>query len=192
MKKLMIAAAIAMTAVCSQAVTVNWSIGLLNGPKSASDGTVGSTSLKTTIGNWTATLYIYDALGQDVIASDTSTMITYLDGTRVKRSFTNGATWDADVGLLTSSEFTDVAATTAYQYKLIVEGTGIEGSYDASKELALTAFTSDGAAVPTMINAGTVTGWPSQKWEVASIPEPTSGLLLLLGVAGLALRRRRA
>lgn len=29
-------------------------------------------------------------------------------------------------------------------------------------------------------------------WNAAAIPEPTSGLLMLLGMAGLALRRRRA
>ncbi len=29
-------------------------------------------------------------------------------------------------------------------------------------------------------------------WTAAAIPEPTSGLLLLLGVAGLALKRKRA
>ena len=29
-------------------------------------------------------------------------------------------------------------------------------------------------------------------WTAAPVPEPTSGLLLLLGVAGMALRRRRA
>ena len=29
-------------------------------------------------------------------------------------------------------------------------------------------------------------------WAAAAVPEPTSGLLMLLGMAGLALRRRRA
>ena len=32
----------------------------------------------------------------------------------------------------------------------------------------------------------------SNGWTVATVPEPTSGLLMLLGMAGLALRRRRA
>jgi hypothetical protein len=29
-------------------------------------------------------------------------------------------------------------------------------------------------------------------WTAVTVPEPTSGLLLLLGVAGLALKRKRA
>lgn len=32
----------------------------------------------------------------------------------------------------------------------------------------------------------------SATWQSISVPEPTSGLLMLLGMAGLALRRRRA
>ena len=37
-------------------------------------------------------------------------------------------------------------------------------------------------------NSGYWSGWQT----VGAVPEPTSGLLLLMGVAGLALRRRRA
>jgi hypothetical protein len=29
-------------------------------------------------------------------------------------------------------------------------------------------------------------------WQAVAVPEPTSGLLMLVGLAGLALRRRRS
>ena len=45
------------------------------------------------------------------------------------------------------------------------------------------AFNSVSAA--TILSSGTSANF-------AAVPEPTSGLLMLLGVAGLALRRRRA
>ena len=40
--------------------------------------------------------------------------------------------------------------------------------------------------------AGTATTGGIRNWAPAAVPEPTSGLLMLIGMAGLALRRRRA
>jgi len=42
------------------------------------------------------------------------------------------------------------------------------------------------------LNGAASAGYSAPGWYSASVPEPTSGLLMLLGVAGLALRRRRA
>ena len=39
---------------------------------------------------------------------------------------------------------------------------------------------------------GSITFEGGGTWTAAAVPEPTSGLLLLLGVAGLALKRKRA
>lgn len=35
-------------------------------------------------------------------------------------------------------------------------------------------------------------GSTATAWSTAAVPEPTSGLLLILGMAGLALKRKRA
>lgn len=47
-----------------------------------------------------------------------------------------------------------------------------------------------------MLAAGTTLGLSASDFTnsgtIANVPEPTSGLLMLVGLAGLALRRRRA
>ena len=70
-----------------------------------------------------------------------------------------------------------------------------EGSMDAGKSIAYTGATDisayDYAAGSPSPGTFTFTSVPNTG-TIAGVPEPTSGLLMLVGLAGLALRRKRA
>jgi len=71
---------------------------------------------------------------------------------------------------------------------------------DSSDNLSQLTYVADGATVDDTYTISGLTSdtWSGEKFTYATggnftaVPEPTSGLLMLLGVAGLALRRRRA
>ena len=136
---------------------------------------------------WSA-MEIYDATGENVLQADPGIYLAKIIGeTPTKIGDPGEFLYDSGDNLVEGT------------YTLVV-GTDFDGD-------KYTFVTADGSALTDLDGNALVytlsgfgqdtksTGVPRfdvENVKVAAVPEPTSGLLLLLGVAGMALRRRRA
>ena len=167
MKKLMVVAAVAMAAFGLRAATANWNVSVGEYASDWTSPVVGSLVLN--VGGVDYNAPFVDGFAETTIndveggSAVTATMSVVLD---------DGKTWTK------SADFT--VPTLA--------GEGAPADQDALSEFngTIASAFADGntGALPFAADAA------AQGWTAA--PEPTSGLLLLIGVAGLALRRRRA
>ena len=89
-----------------------------------------------------------------------------------------------DDGVYGFSDYFATGKTAGGAYLAITSYTGGE------KEMFRVFTTEANAAGSLLFSPGKTGGGEAGAWTVAAVPEPTSGLLLLLGVAGLALRRK--
>ena len=179
MKKLIIAAAMVCAAAFAQAATVNWTI--LN---VKADGGGAPTA------GWSVMAF-YTEVGagssaiEAAIAAGTAASLAF-ETTTLSASFGTGRVNAHDVTVAAISDtsknydtyfvvFNNSDAAAADKFAMVSDPnkaySGMDGKYTASGNFSSVSWSD----VPAPV-----------------IPEPTTGLLVLLGVAGLALRRRRA
>ena len=179
MKKLLVMSAIVAAAFCANAASFTW-----GGAICAEDGVSAPNS------GTTAYLLYSDAAFGAISEFNTATKTTNAGGTMVDQ-YTITAT-DASNYAFQGTYSNDWDKMNGYYAMVLVDGNTMY--YNTFQ---VTEFTS--ATTPMqnkMINetwsGSEFLGDPAKKGTVTNVPEPTSGLLMLVGLSALALRRRRA
>ena len=194
MKKLIIAATVACVAALTQAATVSWSISGLKDSTGALM-TSGAGYVFCTKGTSQTTVdAVTAALAALTSADDLKTYLNDNSLMDLKGSIsTAGYMGVSGVDLASSGV---PASTTGVRIFAVIVDDDSFGS-DVKYVVTGTSGSVKTPAAGTSNNAGfTLDGATAtanaSNWKTAAVPEPTSGLLLLLGVAGLALKRKRA
>lgn len=189
MKKLMIMATVAVASVAAHAATIKWSTGAIKLPGD------GGAQTGSTMSSSNVTRY-YFALS-DAISGDVFANYATWNATESKYEITSSVTTEGSVskGIAT---FTDPdpysSGDTAYGAVILWYDKNANskmdvGDYYLAKQDSYTLESDSNKTVALGMNSMT---WTAIAAPTPPVPEPTSGILMLLGMAGLALRRKRA
>ena len=193
MKKLIVLAAVAMTAALSQAASVNWSMNNLLG----SDGNAlnsGAAYIFCTKG--TSATSVAAVTAALAALTTESALKDYLQNNSLgalKSAVSGGQAGVTGVDLATSGipEKTSGTAlfavivdddTFATGTKYVVTGVSSNVKTPAASTTNVATYSLPGATATAT----------ASNWKTAGVPEPTSGILMLVGLGALALKRRRA
>ena len=188
MKKLMIAAAIVCAAAISPAASYTWS-------SSSPVYTWDSADPDWPVMDGQTAYFVFaDAYSQATLVSDFAG--TGADFTKLSAAGNGVVAADGTIAS-TGATSTYTEAKQAYfvvfdaaKETMFISGT-VTAAYDALDASSVTFNAAQVEDVWTGTRFDAASGYVGAGYY-ASVPEPTSGLLMLLGVAGLALRRRRA
>ena len=190
MKKLMVALFAGAMAFGASAASMAWQVGYAYSDNGTDINTWG---LESTYDYWVVSLSSASTEGISVDAEGKLTLGVGMAVKGEKDTFTAG----------TGGDLTGLGFANNGDYYTLVIYDAEHGLYGISDAQVVSGF-SDPGAYPQQNSSDTMvfsndkglneefTPYMMANLAVQTVPEPTSGLLLLLGVAGLALRRRRA
>lgn len=184
MKKLMLMCVAVAVAAVAQATSINWTVSNVCVP--------GSTTDKITAGSCMAYLFVTDNT-TDVTGLTTTSLaavqavlnsgdLTGLAGlAALTKSNTAGGAWTGATGL------EGFSSGSLSAFVVLIDGLdpATAGNYMITDAKSVSFTSATGAK--TLIY-GSQAG---NTWQTAAVPEPTSAMLLVLGVAALALRRKQ-
>ena len=182
MKKLMLMGVVVAVAAVAQAASINWTISNVYSP---SDSTA-----KVAVGTASAWLFV-TANSTDVTTGIPVTTLSAVQAVLAAAHASNTAAG----GITGATGLTGFSSGSLTAFAVVIDSTELataENYFIVSAGQEKTAsFTS--ATGTKYLAWGDQTSYTqgAGKWTAAA-PEPTSGLLLLLGMAGLALKRKRA
>ena len=186
MRKLLLTAAIGLATSFAPAAAVQWNSGsFTEGFKDHNGASLASSTA------YTMTVFFFsDSEGKNLVDVTGNSVATAKPNGQY-----NNATSD-------SFESSTTEKTQTYWVKALIQGKDSAGA-DYYRETVLASFTM-GTSGDKNINFTTGAGFDvdtSAKWDAGGwkegtppepVPEPTSGLLMVLGLSALALRRKRA
>ena len=197
MKKLMMALGVVALAATVQAATFRWYQGSPISP--AGDSTAQVTS---------GTVYLFSGNGQSALLT---AYVAAIDGGTSAADYLTGASGFVGTGTLASGSFSATTVpsasvtsgrvvwsetttdTSRNYFQVFVDGDNVY----ISDTFTVSVKTTGNSNISFQNNESRTAlkqaadGYAGGGWY-AAVPEPTSGLLMLLGMAGLALRRKRA
>ena len=185
MRKLIIAAVAAVIGLGVNAATVDWQVWVTGGTKVA-NAYNGFTAYLVTASAWDALA----SVSADTFSSDVVLDSTTFDAGSGKASYTYktvNSSGNADSRSVAISSLAEKGTLDVY-YVILNANKDPNVYYTIADTLTGRADSGESSlGTNTSIAQATLS---SGEWT--AVPEPTSGLLLLIGMAGLALKRKRA
>lgn len=181
MKKVIVGLAIILSGIAAQASVAKWSV--LNVQDSPS--AAASESWMVAIFEGAASSFDFDAFSAGTLAAadiqspvkNATTGFLNVNNTTGFGNYTAGSAQSFYAVVFDAATIGDV--------KNFIVSESVEKTFAANGSAQTWAF--GNMALTTSANK-----FANSSWQAVAVPEPTSGLLMLVGLAGLALRRRRA